>query len=65
MIESVGIAVETLSSFTRVNPVTNELQIHRYESINGGFPRHTISYKVYNSQGQLEQSTPPTVDVKA
>ena len=63
MIEAVSAPVEILSSFTRVNPITNELQIHRYESVNGGFARHVVDYKVYNSQGVVEQPHKPNVDV--
>lgn len=64
MIEAVGAPVEILSSFTRVNPITNELQVHRYESVNGGFPRHVVEYKIYNSVGAIEQSHQPVIDVK-
>lgn len=66
MIEPVSAPLQILASYTKVNDLRGEVEIHRYVSVNGSLPRHTVEYMMYNSAGQIEQGgKPPTVDIKA
>ncbi len=60
IIDSIGMAHAylTLSSFSRVNPVKSEIEQHKYVSVNGGIPQHTVTYKTYNRFGEIEESPP-------
>lgn len=64
MIDSVSAPVEIVSNFVRANPLTNKISIHRYESVNGGYPRHVIEYAVYTQSGRIEKSQPTNIDIK-